>query len=429
MSIGEKATEPGLSLGGSVCNSLLKALYDFENGESLVDDERVDDYGDYAVEDNLFDDDDASIPDNDSFGSLQFEETISGASLSWAGLLRKMKDEMENQGHEQVPVLSTSRKFDLSEPVHLLPPNFDHKLNRKFALLVGCNYKGKFGELRNSHSDVQIMKDYIVNVHGFPEQEDYMTVLLDDNTHKKPTHNNIITAMKQIALRSRPGDAVFIQFVGHGGRILDVSAETDCYDEVFAPTDFNKRGLISEKTLFRSLIVRMAEDVTVTMLLDSCDTGVVFDMPFSWETSDDNGEAIAKLSLNDNFSFIRCLNVVKQMYDSSAFGDEVLESDDEDFNDRKDFFVNALKDVAHEAEMEVVKFSKKTKKMVKKMIEAAAESDDDDDDDDYRQAPDERRNERAYAQPRSESFDDGDDSNDSDSDSDDSYEARIVRNY
>ena len=425
MKIGEKATEPGLSLGGPICNSLLKALYDFENGD-LIEDQKVDAF-DFGVEDSLFDDDDASLG-AESFGSLQFDETIAGASLSWSTLIRKMKDEMEEQGHLQVPVLTSSRKFDLDEPVHLLPANFNPKLNRKFALLVGCNYKGRFGELQNSHQDVKVMKDYIVNVHGFPENDDYMTLLMDDGRHKKPTHANIIHALKKISLCSRPGDAVFIQFAGHGGRVSDVSAETDCYDEVFVPVDFHKRGLISEKTIIRSLLVSMAEDVTVTMLLDSCDTGLVFDMPFSWETRNDNGETLAKLSLNDNFSFVRFLNVVKQMYDSSVAGEFELDidMDDEEFNRKKNSLVRALgdtlKDVAYGAEVEVQNLTRKTKRIVNKMMEAAQEAQEEDESD-----VDDGSYYNDFEEPRSASF--YDDYDDDDSESNDSYEGRIRRDY
>lgn len=162
MNIDAKAVEPGKSTGLPISNTLLKALYDFENGDVVLEDDQ-DDNIDYGVDDNLFEDDDASINEDESFGSLQFEETAGTATLSWSTLIRKMKDEMEDQGYEQVPILTTSRKFDLNEPVHLLPFDFNPKLNRKFALLIGCNYKGKFGELQNSHNDIKVMKDYVVS--------------------------------------------------------------------------------------------------------------------------------------------------------------------------------------------------------------------------------------------------------------------------
>lgn len=308
--MGEKAVDPGLSNGGAVANSLLKVIYDFENDNIGPNAGGGDFDDDYLANDNLFDDDDdnedenSSGYDEDSLGSLQFEGMMSGATLTWLELLRRMKGEMEDLRFAQVPTMSTSRRFDLEEPVYLLPENFDPKNNRKFSLLIGCNYKREVGSLKKSHDDVQMVKDYIVNVFGFPEDKDYMTILLDDKHHKKPTQKNILDAMKYIALSSRPGDAVFIQFSGHGGRLLDLGSRTaDCYDEVIVPSDFQKRGFVTDKAIFRSLLVPMAEDVTVTMILDSCDTGVMFDLPFSWETKNDDVDSKPKVRFLQSYLF------------------------------------------------------------------------------------------------------------------------------
>mmetsp|Transcript_17740 Transcript_17740/g.26558 ORF Transcript_17740/g.26558 Transcript_17740/m.26558 type:complete len:606 (-) Transcript_17740:145-1962(-) len=321
--LGERAQDPDLTNGGAVTNSLLKVIYDFENDAintvSAADD--VDGF-DFTTTENLFDDDEDDgkddSDDENSLASLEFGGTMSGAQLSWSELLRRMKDEMEELEYTQVPTICTSRRFDLDEPVYLLPKDFNPATNKKFSLLVACNYKD-IGALEKSHDDLHMVKDYIVNVFGFPEDQDHMTVLIDDGRHKKPTYKNILQAMKFIALRSRPGDAVFVHFSGHGGRVIDLS--TNCYDEVLVPCDYEKKGFITDKSIFKSLLVPMAEDVTVTMVLDSCFTGVMLDMPFSWSTKNDSTDKEAKLSLNDNFSFTRLLNVVKQLYDTSVIPD------------------------------------------------------------------------------------------------------------
>jgi hypothetical protein len=289
-----------------VANALLKVIYDFETNDAVAGSSG--DVGgggvdDYLTTDNLFDDDDDdddgafNDDDDESFGALEFGGMNSGATLSWAELLRGMKDEMEALGYDQVPTLSTSRRFDLDAPVYLLPEAFDHGQNKKFSLLVGCNYGGETGDLSKSHDDIHMVKDYIVNVFNFPEDSNYMAVLLDDGKHKKPTYSNILQAMKFIALRSRPGDAVFIQFSGHGGRVLDFdTSAVDCYDEVIVPSDFKEKGFISDKAIFKSLLVPMAEDVTVTMIFDSCDTGVMVDLPYAWGTKNDDSGSEAKVS-------------------------------------------------------------------------------------------------------------------------------------
>jgi len=83
-----------------------------------------------------------------------------------------------------------------------------------------------------------------------------------------------------------------------------------------------------DTTIFRSLIAPMAKEVTVTILLDSTNTGVMFDMPYSWSTIRDNIDSSAKLSLNDDFSFVRILKILKHVYEKSTCT-EISKSHDE----------------------------------------------------------------------------------------------------
>jgi hypothetical protein len=70
-----------------------------------------------------------------------------------------MKAEMENTGYFQVPMLTSSRKLDLTQPFHIVPPDFDSLKNTKRALLIGCNYDGTEGaQIKASHDDVKSMQ-------------------------------------------------------------------------------------------------------------------------------------------------------------------------------------------------------------------------------------------------------------------------------
>jgi hypothetical protein len=145
-----------------------------------------------------------------------------------------------------------------------------------------------------------------------------MTVLLDDDDHKHPTFFNITEAFKSLSEQSQPGDAVFIHFAGHGGRILDSGgdADNDSYDEVLAPSDYTTNGLIRDTLIFKTLLAPMRYGVTVTVLIDTCDTGMVLDMPYSWSPRSNSS---AKMVQNDDFSFVRFLKVVKTLYESCTF--------------------------------------------------------------------------------------------------------------
>lgn len=125
-----------------------------------------------------------------------------------------------------------------------------------------------------------------------------MTILLDDDKHKHPTHLNIVESLKSIAEQSQPGDVVFIQFTGHGGRVLDsvVDTEAETYDEAFAPSDYTVSGLIRDTLIYKILLAPMRYGVTVTMLLDTCDTGMVLDLPYEWATKTDRRDEQPKVS-------------------------------------------------------------------------------------------------------------------------------------
>lgn len=314
------AQEPGLSSGGACTNAMLKVLYD-------TDSEAADAMAQSALvnPDKLFDDDEScttglGMPSK-SF-DMSLTDMATASTITWAEMLRKMKVEMQANGYAQVPTISSSRKFDLSKPFSLVPPDFDPEKNKKRSLLIGCNYIGMLGaELKANHDDIRSVKDFIVNVHGFSEEKGLMTILLDDNEHKSPTHMNIVESFKALSEQSQPGDAVFIQFSGHGCRVLDSAVDTEAegYDEAIIPSDFHTSGMIRDTLLFKTLLAPMRYGVTVTCVFDSCDTGVMMDLPYAWTTRNDRPEAVPKMSLNDDFSFVRFLKVVKTLYETSTF--------------------------------------------------------------------------------------------------------------
>lgn len=329
---GDSAQEPGISHGGACCNSMLKVLYDMESEANEM--AQVD----YTNAANLFDDDEGGQEEdelqedlskaysvngnNKSFESLVLHDTSSPTSITWGDLLRKMKVEIQAIGYHQMPFITSSRKFDLNESFSLVPPEFDRGKNKKRSLLIGCNYEGiPDTELKASHDDIRSVKDFIVNVHGFPETSGLMTVLLDDKQHRPPTHSNITDAFKVLSEQSQPGDVVFVQFSGHGCRVLDapIDADVESYDEAITPTDFRESGMIRDLLIFKTLLAPMRHGVTVNILIDCCDTGMVLDLPYSWSTKTDKADIAPKMTLNDDFSFVRFLKVIKTLYEASTF--------------------------------------------------------------------------------------------------------------
>ena len=124
-----------------------------------------------------------------------------------------------------------------------------------------------------------------------------MTVLLDEENHTPPTFNNIIEAFKAISEQAMPGDSVFVQFSGHGGRVLDAAqdSEAESYDEVIVPLDYEEFGLIRDTLIFKTLLAPMRYGVTVTIVIDCCDTGMVLELPYSWTTKSEKRDSVAKV--------------------------------------------------------------------------------------------------------------------------------------
>lgn len=310
------AHEPGRSYGGACANAMLKVLYDAAN--EAMDATMADNYDSSA----LFEDDETicsgplELSRDRTFQSLVLGDVGTQSSITWADLLRKMKAEIHEIEYAQAPTITTSRKFDLNTPFTLIPDDFDESTGKKRSLLIGCNYSNIHGaELKASHDDIRSMKDYIINVHGFPEKKGLMTVLLDDSEHKHPTHMNITESLKALSEQSQPGDAVFVHFSGHGGRVLD----DESYDEIIVPSDFQSSGLVRDTLIFKTLLAPMRFGVTVTILIDTCDTGMVLDLPYAWQSKTDRIENVAKLSQNNDFSFVRFLKVIKTLYEASTF--------------------------------------------------------------------------------------------------------------
>lgn len=290
----------GRSYGGACSNALLKVLYDAAN-------DAVDAAQTMEATDALFDDDEdektlGDAPDftrNSTFASIDMNEHSNPSVISWSTLLRTMKAEMKEIEFAQAPMITATRKFDLNQPFSLVPESFNKETGKKRSLLIGCNYSHLDGhQLKAAHDDVRSMKDYIVNVHGFPEDNGLMTILLDDDEHKHPTFMNITEAFKALSEQSLPGDAVFIQFSGHGGRVLDalIDAEAESYDEVIVPSNYTNSGLIRDKLIFKTLLAPMRYGVTVTIVIDCCDTGMILELPYSWSTRKDRPETVAKVS-------------------------------------------------------------------------------------------------------------------------------------
>ena len=128
---------------------------------------------------------------------------------SFLDVLLEMREILDSKGFSQIPQLSSSRCLDVATKFDITPDDFN---GTKRAVMIGINYVGQQGELAGCHNDVLNMKEYLMDVHEF--EEDNMAILMDDGEHTEPTRDNIMDAYRKIVEESQEGDVVYLHYSG-----------------------------------------------------------------------------------------------------------------------------------------------------------------------------------------------------------------------
>jgi hypothetical protein len=166
--------------------------------------------------------------------------------------------------------------------------------------LIGINYVGQNGELRACHNDCNNVKDFLIDVHGF--REDEMLILMDDGKHQEPTKANIENAFILLTKYSQPNDVCFVSFSGHGGNTEDLDGdEDDGWDETLIPVDFRENGQIVDDDILKMLVKPMKKGVHCTVLMDCCHSGTVLDLPYKLAA----GQTKSKREVGFNTEIVR----------------------------------------------------------------------------------------------------------------------------
>lgn len=216
---------------------------------------------------------------------LYKDERAPDKDLSFQEVLLSMRELLRGD-YSQIPQLTSSRPLDVHQKFEIVP---EGATGSRRALLIGINYVGQQGELSGCHNDVLNIKKYIMDVHGFPEEN--ITVLMDDGVHPDPTRENIINGYKKLVNESSSGDSVFCHYSGHGGQLRDDNGdEEDGYDETLIPVDYASTGQIRDDDLFKILVGAMPAGVTLTCLMDCCHSGTVLDLPFKFKADGESDQ-------------------------------------------------------------------------------------------------------------------------------------------
>lgn len=157
----------------------------------------------------------------------------------------------------------------------------------KKALLVGINYTSIPGlTLHGCINDVKNMKQNLITNYGYAESD--IIVLSDDQTNPafKPTAKNIIGYLLALINVSSKCSEIWFHYSGHGSQIKDANRdEASGYDSVIVPVDFQSVGVIVDDLILQ--IIKNCQ-CTMYMLFDSCNSGTVCDLQWSFEYANNN---------------------------------------------------------------------------------------------------------------------------------------------
>lgn len=197
-----------------------------------------------------------------------------GEKLSWAALIRDMKSSLNDKGLDQVPELLTTHNVDVeNEIAYVVPTNCTGK---KRAVLIGVTYKD--GNNGSANEDVIRVRDFLNNTQGY-SQENMVTLMVDD-VHLDPTKKNIRSSLLEAA-KADPGDSVFVYISGMRGSVQLKDVKDDG-DDGYRNSLICMDGKISQDDIIRNFVQKTDSGVEVTILMDCCNQGSAFDLPYRY---------------------------------------------------------------------------------------------------------------------------------------------------
>lgn len=154
----------------------------------------------------------------------------------------------------------------------------------KKALLFGLNYVATpEAGLRGCHEDVKNMSALLKGKYNFDEIETHL-----DGQSSRTTGAGILQEINDLAAdcHKRKIELVWIHFSGHGTRVRDWSHdEPDGADEAIVPSDYKRRGLVTDDYIKR-VLRNFPEFTRVICCFDCCHSGSIADLKFRYSDKD-----------------------------------------------------------------------------------------------------------------------------------------------
>jgi len=167
--------------------------------------------------------------------------------------------------------------------ISLVNPEEIQITKNKRGLLIGINYNGTNAQLNGCINDTNSIHSALTSNYGF--NVDHISIITDD-TEKKPTRDEILSAFKIFLESGQEGDLLFFSYSGHGSSTYDRNSdENDGKDEMIVTSDL--KGILDDE--LKSLIqTHLKKGVTLFALFDCCFSGTVLDLKYQYLDSLEN---------------------------------------------------------------------------------------------------------------------------------------------
>lgn len=152
----------------------------------------------------------------------------------------------------------------------------------KKALLIGINYYSSPSvRLNGCIDDVNNIRGVLIDAYDYDLAN--IVTLRDDELRSQyqPTRDNIINNLKQLVSQTSQLEEIWIHYSGHGSQIQDTNGdEKGSLDSILVPCDYQTKGFILDDDLLA--IVKNIKCRAI-LAFDSCHSGTVCDLPWSFE--------------------------------------------------------------------------------------------------------------------------------------------------
>ena len=163
----------------------------------------------------------------------------------------------------------------------------------KKALLIGINYYSSPSvRLNGCIDDVNNIRSVLIDAYDYDLAN--IVTLRDDELRSQyqPTRDNIINNLKQLVSQTPQLQEIWIHYSGHGSQIQDKNGdEKSGMDSFLVPSDYEQRGFIIDDELLN--IIKNIKCRAI-LAFDSCHSGTICDLPWSFEYKNASGFSIMK---------------------------------------------------------------------------------------------------------------------------------------